>query len=346
MRKKLYLPEIDGFKGILIALIVLGHNPWYAKYYPLAHALLYNFHVACFLLFPALTINDRTSPGRLKNRLVRLLVPQFIFFTLLAALYFVLYVEKQPEDMILWVSKLPIALVFMNEAMVNQVAGFRFLWFLPALVIMLGLLALYVFCNPIQRKIYFLIAMIIHFFGGVFDPSELAYFPWSSGLVLYLLLPTILIYHVNSWVRWSLYLDILVITLFCLLTAICYSNLLFYGMAGDIKILSPHNFPKIIFHDLVLITSFFGVLRLGYYFQHALFPLLGRYSLQIFLLHPLLWQGFWMMGGSGLSVNSEVGKALLVSLSFIITLGLTFVLARYLMSLKISQLLFPVLVAK
>ena len=52
---------VDAFKGILISLIVLGHNTLFFAACPLCFNVLYNFHVACFLLLPFIVPGARLA---------------------------------------------------------------------------------------------------------------------------------------------------------------------------------------------------------------------------------------------------------------------------------------------
>jgi fucose 4-O-acetylase-like acetyltransferase len=336
-----YKPEIDSLKGILITLIVVGHNYWFSEFYPIAFATLYNFHVVSFLLLPVLTLKANYSLSKLSNQVFRLTIPHVFFFLVLSALYFTLYVEKTPERIDVWLGYLQTAAVFQNEGFLKQATGFRHLWFLPAMITMLVFLYIYFRGNDWFKGLFILFALVLHITIGNLDSSILIYFPWGSSLIIYIIFPALIIYRCSKLIQWRWYSDLIVISLFMFLTIICYKKHLFTGLAGDIQMPGLENISRIIFHDLVLIISFFGIFRIAYYLRNSFLTDVGRYSLQIFLFQPLIWQLFWQFGGHRLEADTGISRIILVLSSIATTMGTTFLLSRYLVSLKIGNAVFP-----
>ena len=117
--------EYDAFKGVLICLIVLGHNTVFSSSYPLAFNSLYNFHVASFLLLPFLFFGSSVGKFQFTDRVVRYLVPHFFFFVLACAAYFTLFVGNSGPEIAEWVRSVALAILLGSEGIYNAACGFR-----------------------------------------------------------------------------------------------------------------------------------------------------------------------------------------------------------------------------
>ena len=77
----------NGAKGILIALVVLGHNRVLSAASPELFSSLYNFHVGSFLLLPFFAAGKGFGRSWLADRAVRYLVPHLVFFAFACAAF-------------------------------------------------------------------------------------------------------------------------------------------------------------------------------------------------------------------------------------------------------------------
>lgn len=119
----------DATKGLLIALVALGHCVPAQRAWPwLAAGGLYDFHVIGFLLLPFLRPAPACTARTLADRAVRYLVPFAVFAVLSCAVW---HVTMHPQ--VSW-SALPLALVRGDVVALGNGVGFTFLWFMPSLL--------------------------------------------------------------------------------------------------------------------------------------------------------------------------------------------------------------------
>lgn len=332
--------EVDAFKGLLILLIILGHNYFFGDYLPRWFSGLYNFHVASFLLLPFIFPLNRVDAGHFRDRLIRALAPQGAFLLIALSAYFVLYVDKNAVAIGDWLGSVVIALVVQNEGVLNAAAGFRHFWFLPAMVTLLCLLYLYDRGSAGTRRLILAGAVVWHIGLGLAPPEFTRLVPWGMPIVGFLLLPGLVVRFLYHWVRWRSALDWLLVLAWGFLFFYSVDNRLLMGLAGDISPPSLLQPGRLLFHDFFLILSFFALMRLAVYLSRF-FSAIGRVSLQLFLLAPLLWQVFWMAGGSRASADTPVGKAALVIGSFVLVTALGYALSHWILRSRLSGLLFP-----
>ncbi len=332
---------IDALKGVLILLVILGHNYYFGNYYPLWFNALYNFHVASFLLLPFLFSMRALEIGPFRDRVVRALAPQLAFLGMALVAYFALYVEKSGAGIADWLLAVGVALLVQNEEVLNSAAGFRHFWFLPAMITMMCLLYLYDRGALWVRRAILGGAFVWHLTIGLVPLEVARYIPWGLPIVGFLLLPGLLVRYFYGRIRWRPLGDLLLIGLWIALLFLVVKWRLFMGLAGDLgsvrSLLDP---ARLLFHGFFLLLSFFALLRLAAYLP-SLFAKLGQVSLKLFLIVPLLWQIFWMAGGSRLSAESDVGLLLLVLGSMVLMVALGYALSRWIEQSRWNALLFP-----
>jgi len=134
---------IDALKGLGISLIVLGHV-WSLEQPPAFYVWLFAFHVPVFFFAAGLTLKpDQTALGQfLHRRTIQLMVPYLVFALLGYAFYLIGYglsrnlsVAPAAFDYGLWRPLIGIAEGRVGDGrLVNSP-----LWFLPALLVALGL---------------------------------------------------------------------------------------------------------------------------------------------------------------------------------------------------------------
>ena len=84
---------------------------------------------------------------------------------------------------------------------------------------------------------------------------------------------------------------------------------------------------QLIFHDIYLISAFFGLISIASFFNVELLAWVGKRSLLIFLWHPFIWQFFSHMGAWDVLDKQVPGGDVLIALSFLLTLTATIVVA-------------------
>jgi len=83
------------------------------------------------------------------------------------------------------------------------------------------------------------------------------------------------------------------------------------------------------------------VLRLASLLPLTALATLGRYSLQIFLLHPFVWQALWRLGLQQWLPDSGQQALLFAALTFVLTLALTLLLVKLIAVTGLQRWLFP-----
>ena len=134
--------ESNAIKGLLIFLIVLGHNAVFTKSIPSSFEYLYTFHVQTFFILPFLYgTKSKSLIDSFSKNFVRLYYPFLLFFTLLSILW--LFAQGRIADANS-VSDLDLSysgkvLYFIsaiftgNYFLIDYFSGFQFLWFLPVM---------------------------------------------------------------------------------------------------------------------------------------------------------------------------------------------------------------------
>ena len=334
---------LDRFKGMLICLIVLGHNYVFSHHYPLLFSYLYSFHVVSFLLFPYLFLKTGVPLHDLGGKLTRILVPHGFFLLLAAALFVVLNILGGEQAVIPWLREVGTALLVERETPFRETLGAGFLWFLPALAVQTLLLFAYQNATTGVKWLAAGLGLLVHLGMGVFDSTSVSQLPFSLSLVSYIFVIGLIINALHTRLRWTPRLSAALIALWLLASYIAVDNRFFHPLAGDfyynpVSVLQP---LALLMQDSLVLLSFFALMRLAYSLPSALLALLGRYSLQIFLLHPFVWQLLWRAGLDDFSTDNTILIVLVTAVSFLATLGLTLGLALLAARTPIEAIVFP-----
>jgi fucose 4-O-acetylase-like acetyltransferase len=343
--RKAYL---DATKGILISLVVLGHNYFFSRFFVEWFSFLYNFHVACFLLFSFLLRYEELSVDSYVTRVFRALVPQFVFLILVIPTYYVMFVSGLPEETGKWFSRLPLALTLQTETQLDMVTGFRHFWFLPAMTLLVSLLWILDGNRARAASILVFSLVLWHSYAGELNASLFQYFPWGAALVGFIFVPGLIARKIYNWPElcWEhfpIHRDLLLFSAWLVCAWIVMRYRLFMPLAGDPDgLVSGLAKPgRLLFHDLFLLVSFFTILRLGWWLRKTFLVSLGRESLKIFLLSPLVWQLFWLMGGRNLEAGTYFEKSISVLITYIGTLAVSYWLAKLIAGTPLQSIMFP-----
>lgn len=122
---------IDIVKGVLILIVIAGHNEALMQSAPWARRLFYYFNTQCFFLLSSLLDAKLLSRQLIRDRAVRYLVP-FACFMIVAWIAFIT-LRESAEPLPVALGDLGRALVVGSDAAIYQAVGMRYLWFLPAL---------------------------------------------------------------------------------------------------------------------------------------------------------------------------------------------------------------------
>lgn len=164
-------------KGVLILLIVLGHNGILMGKAPglevnVLNRYLYHFHVYLFLILPFLYNSGTITWINVKKHFLRLYKPYTILFVLLIATNLVLY-KTGPE-----LRNVLLAYVTGNEPIIKEAIGASFPWFLPT---MFSILLMRDWSNGRNIMLLLLLSLTVFVLARIFDLFTLYQINWFVG---------------------------------------------------------------------------------------------------------------------------------------------------------------------
>ncbi len=122
---------IDVVKGVLILVVIAGHNEGLMQHALWLRQLFYYFNTQCFFLLSSLLDRKPFSMQLLRDRACRYLVPFVSFLVIAWAAFVALRGGGQSFGMA--AAHLLQAVVTGSEPAIHTAVGMRYLWFLPAL---------------------------------------------------------------------------------------------------------------------------------------------------------------------------------------------------------------------
>lgn len=289
--------ESNAIKGLLIILVVLGHNK-YVMQGGMSNVYLYSFHVYAFYYLPFLYDFRRMDWGKFfQKNLVRLYVPYTVFFILVAALAYCTHKSS---------SVLRMAETYLcgSQYMLHTTFGFgSFLWFLPTMLSVLTFRQIYYRLGFVGRNIMLILsggcllgyAYMWHWYLPLWW-----YSPVCLTVGLGMLLPAICLRSI--FIRAS---KSSIVLCFFLLT-VCV--MIFYPVAHQ------YHYTYLTINRLicpVLIFSLLLTLR-KYLSSSKIIIDLGLQSLIIYLTHQFIYNGCYMVVGGRINVNIYIGLILFV----------------------------------
>ena len=334
---------LDAFKGMLISLIVLGHNYFFSSSYPHAFSFIYGFHVISFLLFPYLFLASSSRKTVLSVKLFRILIPQFSFVIIAGVVFVVVHLIFGDMALVTWLRGAGRALLTQRETPFREFFGMGLLWFLPALAVQSILLFYYLRASEHLKKIWVVVALLWHGCMGLFDSTLVYQMPFSFSLVSYLFVLGLAVHSINRRIVWNNWLSLSVVLVWLFCSWLAFEYRFFHLLAGDlpgppVSIAAP---VELLLQDGMILLSFFALLRLAYLLKSHMLAFVGRYSLQIFLIHPFVWQLMWRSGLKHVEAKSWLSELALTTLTFLATMLLTIMAARLIEKTRLQQLIFP-----
>ena len=133
--------ESTAIKGLLIFLIILGHNSFFSSESRIGMVYLYLFHIQAFFMLPFLYPHKKISFIRIRDYVIRLYYPFIILFLFLSLLNYVgnilgvipenvssqmIETDKHWNDFLL-------TILTGNGYNIDYFTGLQFLWFLPVM---------------------------------------------------------------------------------------------------------------------------------------------------------------------------------------------------------------------
>lgn len=318
--------EIDASKGVLIALIVLGHNTLAQAVWPGLWPFLYNFHVFCFLLLPFLYPPREIGVRFVADRAVRYLVPYAVFFTVSAVAFAV--VEKRPISGT-WILIYLEGLVVGSAAAVDAASGFRLYWFLPTLFSLVIARSAFHSMPLAGRGALLALAVAGFLLAGRLPEKWIDGVPLGLPIVAYVFLPGLVVGRLwSSTRRASLAWMALSAALtfgFLSLVAFERETSLVIARLSVYSVLEPLSLAV---HAGIAIAAFTFVLAASPWLSSSgLLAILGRYSLTVYLSHGLIYQALLRALAIGGVIERPSVTAAIATYAVTLTLSLSVALS-------------------
>jgi len=282
----------DALKGLLIILIVIGHNTLLTSAVPYLDWVLYNFHVGAFLLLPFLFVADDFTWPSIRDKLVRYLWPYLIFVIGTFLIHYNMYWAGNISSPVITLKVITNALIFSNALSLKAATGFALFWFLPALT---SLLIIRSFVCSLQTK-FALVAMVILMAAlwlVFYSDIRVDFLPFGIVIALYMLpvgmaagiLAGILLMNRHQFTILLLSIGVFVFLQVISITGDTRINV------GSNQFQQHESWDIILLHVSLQITGFVMCLLLSRYLTKIPFlQLVGKHSLLIYLTHSLIYQ--------------------------------------------------------
>lgn len=320
--------ESTAIKGLLIFLIILGHNAVLTDSIPNLFSYLYSFHVASFFIIPFFyESKKRGFKASIEVNFIRLYYPYVIFFLLLSGLfYFLDVVDPNPVDL----GQGEGVLLFLNSLfsgsyfLIDKYTGFQFLWFLPVLFSMMvwkDFLGRYEKLRTIFLVIGFLsfiLYMVLMYSKILLD------FRYKSMLFS----PFALFQGLGAWFlgytckalydsRLSGLLQKISFLLFVIISVYYF----LFSSGSNTVLVMRCLMPYLFFGVLLYARSVIGKIRI--------FECLGKYTFPIYIISSLLCSVSYLLCKKVSLINIPMGIFLQILLTFF-SLGMAYILYEYL----------------
>lgn len=311
----------NSFKGLLMALIVLGHSGIFAK--SDLFGTLYSFTVSSFLFLPFLFNHDSFSKKNIKKIFRRYYIP-FIFFVFLFILLKFLVYKDLPT--LLDILKV---LFFGTRHYLRETTASMILWFFPALISILILLMIYNDFNKKMKFTFFIVLLIIHYMMHIIDNYYLMRIPMGMAIAVYLFpLGNIVAFLYSNYTKYIQQYYIPIITTFLVL------QIIYYGKRYNVgSMYFPESFYAIVLSDSIMITGFFTVLIIARIVNTYCLQLIGRKSIVIYTIHPLIIYT--------LSLIISSNNLFFSFIIYLFILGLSVIVALILDKLNVTKWIYP-----
>lgn len=339
-----------GIKGLLIFLIILGHNSFFSSETRIGMVYLYTFHIQAFFMLPFLYPHKELSFVRFRDYAVRLYYPFIIIFLFLSLInYFGCSLGIVPENVSLgtmettdkW-KEFILTLITGNGYSIDYFSGFQFLWFLPVMFSMTLIKDLY-YGNSTRRILkytilisgcFFFFVYFIFGFRAPFDKSIIyllkEYSPFAITHALgafFMGVCALLVIHMTKYKVANIVISIF----FILGTIVCFRS----QHDGEVPIDDEIRW-------MLLLTMPFLFFFILYQLRNPISNItilreLGKYSFPIYIIHPLLLKILFTIIYPLYGTNWGI-----VIASQIVIAAISYYIARFIYAKKyLKAILFP-----
>ena len=288
-------------KGLLIFLIILGHNTFFSKLSTIGMVYLYLFHIYSFFMLPFLYPNNKLTRTRILNYFSKLYYPFICLYIFLSIIHLLceIYgflpqnVDTLPVETNIHSIHWLVTIFTGNSFMIDYYTGFQFLWFMPVMFSMSIIREYYISANKITRiliiasSFLFYIFLVIFSFRAPYDRSINFYIKLYSVFAIphalgFYFMGMCSLFVIKLWKKIRKYIIIINPIIFSLATLICFN----YKQDDLLPI------PDIL-RWILLVVMPFSFFLLLYQFRDILSKSsilceLGKYSFLIYIIHPFI----------------------------------------------------------
>lgn len=317
-------------KGVLILLIILGHNSILMHTQNgdepiLLYRYLYHYHVYCFLILPMLYNVPVMTCNRLKKDISHLFKPYVFLFIALVSYQLIVGERINPVRVLE-------AFISGNEPLIKGAIGASFPWFLPTMFTFL-ILRNTLCWRPILLKIVFAISLAVYLLTRVLNVFSLYTFNYFLGSMVALayfsvgiVVRKIYLYISNKkeYIKFVYLLAVVSSTLFFKYYRTNYMELWYSLNAWVIM-------PISVFISLLCIIEASKDIKFLYVFEW-----LGKLTLPIYVFHMFIYNAILLVIDKlHIPINCFVGV-----MTFFLTIGLCLFLIQLLKRFNLYRVLF------
>lgn len=330
-RSLLTRQESTAIKGVLILLIILGHNATFTTIFDEYRIMryLYLFHIQTFFILPFLYDIKAPSYSGIKNSFARLYWPYIIFATVLYCIFY-LFAQKNALN----ISDLPYLLINGEKSVIKSFCGNQLLWFMPAMFSLLILKGLFYYSNRIVKISLIVISSFI-FAISILGNYENEYADLGINIERYL--PVGLFGALKFLIPGILCRQIILLANNRLTITIA-SSILFIGLSVLFFIQVANNAdyrPVAAVMPFVFVVVIYGFK--DYVSRSNLLRYLGSISFQLYLFHAYIGYAIFYLVTKYSSLN--IWWAILAQI--LMTLGATLIAIMIQRTNFIRKILFP-----
>ena len=296
-------------KGILIFLIIIGHNSLLSASFPEIDQYLRSFRTPLFLILPWFYISRPPTCPKIAKRSGKIWFWYFTFFVVQVVFYNLLF------DTTFSLTETTKAFFLGGHILLKEVTGYMYLWFMPAFFFAMLVRDVYTIANKLARYAMIIISLgIVTFFA--FHPYT-NYIAIIQGLFFAALGITASQLSLPKQMKYQ--------WLIVLLFVIC-SGLMF---VNDIK---PYIRPFMPYIAFLALWSIIDACKK----YLTLFAKIGNLSMFIYLTHPLIFQFLLRIVPDNHLSQIEYGVIILV-LTTIISLTVSWCIQKTIKAIPLAN---------
>lgn len=278
--------ESTSIKGLLIFLIVLGHNMLFTYYVEPFQGMvyLYCFHIQSFFILPFLYGSKGLTKRRLTDYAVRLYWPYLLLTLLLSIGYYSVYLHNKPEYtgmLQMWLTG--------DVSLLGKYCGVQIFWFMPAMFALSIVKDLFYSSGKLIKALLLILSIGINVYDwnvlpdicySVLPYEMISKLPFGLYLGLpYLAYGVLVRWIIKSIVNRQINISNLLVSIFIVFTIIYFYNVTSVQSETILFILKT-------------VMPVLFIIILWYYRNHitrfSLWDKLGDKSFAIYLIHPFI----------------------------------------------------------